>query len=115
MNNDTPQLSHEQPPDPTVTHTGYPDFIAAVKARVAEVFANEQLDLDANYIDKFSTSFAVFMDSIIHKYANGQREHGGSILDRDLMAEMGHEIRDLVVYWIVERLVRDPRAEVYFT
>lgn len=79
-------------------------FVAAVKARVAEILG--PVGVPEDLIEPFAEAFAEEMDAIITKFARGQIKHGGDIRDRDLLLEATHEARDMLVYFIVMRLQR---------
>jgi len=52
-------------------------------------------DIDRPLVVKWLTAFVV---TAAGKYARGAKEHGGSIFDRDLKAEMRQEVIDQFFY-----------------
>ncbi len=56
-------------------------------------------DLDAMKVSNLASDLGRFVELAIRKYIKGQREHGGCLDDRDLMAELENELIDHVHYF----------------
>ena len=54
--------------------------------------------LDPLTSEQMANSLSDFVDKAIKKFAKGQAEHGGRIVDRDLDEEIRQEVTDLLWY-----------------
>lgn len=82
----------------------YATFVEALGVRVREHF--EPAGTDPELIKQFIPALVEWIDGSLAKFANGQREHGGDIRDRDLDREIMKEMFDLQMYVIAKRLQR---------
>lgn len=98
----TPEIPDELPPPEVATINSYEPFEQAIVARVKQHFG--ETDMPTDLIERFGPAFAQEIDNMLAKFARGQIEHGGDIRDRDLRREMDHEIRDLMMYSLADKL-----------
>ncbi len=77
-------------------------FVSAIKIRTRDIL--EPAGVADDLIDLFGTALAEEVDAILHKFQVGQLKHGGDIRDRNMSFELTQEIRDALVYCIIDRL-----------
>ena len=68
---------------------------------------SHEVDMECPQLSKeikecMASSLYTFVQNAIQKYADGQREHGGDIRDRNLLNEINHETIDL--FWYQEAM-----------
>ena len=63
-------------------------------------YVNEDFGKILSYDERMlmAATLQQFLIKAVDKYFKGQKEHGGSITNRDLQAEIQHEIIDLMWY-----------------
>lgn len=54
--------------------------------------------LPPEFIESFGRNYALRIANTMQKFAEGQRKYGGLITDRDLIYELGQELRDAEMY-----------------
>lgn len=110
MNDPDEVTTLQEDPTLSVTTSAYPEFEAAVTARV--LFHLADVVEDQEYLQEFSKSVSQRIDFMLQKYRDGQLEHGGDIRDRDIKRDRTQEILDLFIYDLVEQTLQGLKAEI---
>lgn len=85
---------------PPVLHTSLTELRAAIKTR----FGHHMQDTDApdDTVAVYSDALADFLEEWFIKFANGQREHGGDLRQRDTRIDQRKELQDLLSYHLTD-------------
>lgn len=75
-----------------------------IVARVIQIF--RPAGVPEVIIVPYALEVANDLERDLDKFATGQREHGGNLLDRDIIADIEPEIRDLSIYIRALRMQR---------
>jgi hypothetical protein len=72
------------------------DLTSAIRSRICNLDANTVLTDEQ--VHELTQGFADFIDKGTEKYIRGQKEHGGSLHQRNCVAELRNELLDMHHY-----------------
>ena len=71
-----------------------------VRDNIRVLILENPTELPPSRVEEMANSYTIYINDVIEKYCNGQKEHGVDLVERDLDKELYQEMLDMPNYFL---------------